>query len=84
MVTYLQLEDAGPPLARLFGQRLRDRRVALKLTQGMLFDKTGVAASYVSLIERGRANPSLDILVSLSNAVGSSVSEMLREDPANS
>lgn len=78
MGTYLHLEDAALPLARLFGHRLRERRVALKLTQGALFEKTGIAASYVSLIERGRANPSLDILAALSEAVGSNVSDMLR------
>jgi transcriptional regulator with XRE-family HTH domain len=80
MVERIQLEDAASPLARLFGQRLRARRMALQLTQVMLFEQTGVAASYISLIERGRSNPSLDIIEALSRAVGSSVSEMLRDE----
>ena len=80
MDNFLNLEDAASPLAWLFGKRLRERRVALHLTQGMLFKMTGVAASYVSLIERGRANPSLDVLAALSEAVASNVSEMLRSD----
>ena len=79
MVVHVHLEDAASPLALLFGQRLRARRMALNLTQVMLFEQTGVAASYISLIERGRSNPSLDILEALSRAVGSSVSEMLRD-----
>ena len=78
MVNYLHLEDATSDLAQLFGQRLRERRQALKLTQGMLFEKTGIAASYISIIERGRANPSLDVIAALSEAVECSVSDMLR------
>jgi len=81
MAMHLHLEDASTELARLFGQRLRERRMALNLTQGDLFERTGVAASYISLIERGRANPSLDILDTLSKAVGSSPAEMLRNGP---
>lgn len=79
MVAHIHMEDAASPLARLFGQRLRERRVALNMTQAMLFEQSGIAASYISLIERGRSNPSLDIIEALSRAVGSSVSEMLRD-----
>ena len=81
MANHLHLEDASTELARLFGQRLRERRIALNLTQSDLFDKTGVAASYISLIERGRANPSLDVLDALSKAIDSNVAEMLRNGP---
>ena len=79
MAEHVHLEDAASPLAQLFGRRLRARRMALKLTQAMLFEQTNVAASYISFIERGRSNPSLDIIDALSRAVGSSVSEMLRD-----
>jgi len=79
MVEHIHLEDEASPLARLFGRRLRERRIGLKLTQSMLFEQSGVAASYISLIERGRSNPSLDIIEALARAVGCSVSEMLRD-----
>ena len=78
MPRYLQLEEVGIPAAQLFGERLKQRRQALGLTQAQLFEQTGITAAYVSFIERGRANPTLDMMVKLADAVGAEAWEMIR------
>lgn len=78
MPSDIKLDDMGQPAAKLFGARLKERRRALKLTQGHLFEKTGITAAYISTIEQGRANPTLDMMIKLSEAVGLEAWNMLR------
>jgi transcriptional regulator with XRE-family HTH domain len=80
MPKYLQLEELAQPAAQMFGQRLKERRLALGLTQSQLFEQTGITAAYISFIERGKANPTLDMMVKLSEAVGSQAWDMIRPD----
>ena len=77
----LHLEEIAQPAAVLFGARLRKRRKALGLTQAQLFEKTGIAPGYVSYIENGRANPTIDMMVKLAETVGLEIWDMLRPDP---
>lgn len=81
MGRYVELEEYAQPAARLFGDRLKEKRQALGLTQAQLFEQTGITASYVSAIERGRGNPTLDMMVKLAEAVGSEAWEMIRPEP---
>ena len=76
----LHLEEIAQPAAVLFGARLRKRRKALGLTQAQLFEKTGIAPGYVSYIENGRANPTIDMMVKLAETVGLEIWDMLRPD----
>ena len=78
MPKYLHLEDVVQPAALLFGQRLKERRQLLGLSQGQLFEQTGITAAYISFIERGRANPTLDMMVKLADAVDLKVWDMIR------
>ena len=78
MPRYLDLEEFAQPAARVFGERLKHRRQALGLTQAQLFEQTGITAAYISTIERGRANPTLDMIVKLAEAVGAEAWEMIR------
>lgn len=84
MPRYLQLEEVGTPAAQLFGARLKERRVALGYTQAQLFEQTGITAAYISFIERGRANPTLDMMVKLAEAVGAEAWDMIRPCEENS
>ncbi|WP_267347015.1 helix-turn-helix transcriptional regulator [Sphingomonas sp. GM_Shp_2] len=68
--------------AILFGDRLKQRRRELGLTQGQLAERTGSTAAYVSQVERGQANPTLDLLARFAEVVGLEVWDMLR--PATS
>ena len=78
MPKYLQLEEVGTPAAQLFGKRLKERRLSLGYTQAQLFEQTGITAAYISCIERGRANPTLDMMVKLAEAVGAEAWDMIR------
>ena len=82
MGRYLEQEDYTLPAAKLFGERLKQRRQGLGLTLAQLFEQTGITASYISVIERGRANPTLDMMVKLADAVGTEAWIMLRPDQA--
>lgn len=78
MGRYLELEEYAQPAARLFGERLKQRRLERGLTQAQLFEQTGITASYISVIERGRGNPTLDMMVKLAEAVGAEAWDMIR------
>jgi len=62
--------SAWPPARLTLARACRDGRLALGLTQCALAAKVGVARSYIAAIERGRANPSLDVIVHLAAALG--------------
>lgn len=76
----IRLDDCAHPVARLFGQRLKGRRKALGLTQGQLFDRTGINNGYISQVENGRANPTLDMILKLADGVGLEAWARLRPD----
>jgi len=76
----IRLDDCVHPIARLFGRRLKERRKALGLTQGQLFARTGINNGYISQVENGRANPTLDMILKLADAVEVEAWAMLRPD----
>lgn len=57
-------------LRQRFGQRFRQLRLASGFSQEAFADHASVARSYVSRIERGVANPSLDAIEGLAEALG--------------
>jgi transcriptional regulator with XRE-family HTH domain len=64
------------PLRKSFGKRFKELRLATKLSQEAFADKCGFARSYMSRIERGTANPSLDAIETLASALGVEVKEL--------
>lgn len=66
--------ETSTPRQRLFGEHIRNRRLKLGLTQEAVAERAGLHPVYVSLVERGLRNPSLDNVVRL--AIG------LQCDPA--
>lgn len=81
MVKFLRLDDVVQPEAVRFGARLKERRQELGLTQPQLSDQTGITAAYISTIENGKANPTLDMMVKLAKVVGLEVWDMIRPAP---
>ena len=67
------------PLRRKFGQRVAALRRAAGLSQEAFADRCGFARSYMSRIERGGANPSLDAIEALASGLKIPV-KMLFED----
>jgi len=57
------------PLRKKFGSRIRELRKAMSISQEEFADLCGFARSYMSRIERGGANPSLDAIEILSKAL---------------
>lgn len=49
----------------LLGKRIKELRRSRDLSQEQLAEKTGINAKYLSSIERGRENPTLDLLIKL-------------------
>jgi transcriptional regulator with XRE-family HTH domain len=60
-----------------FGMILRDFRVAKNLTQEELAFRAGMHTTYLSRLESGRFNPSLAVIVDLSQALSIHPSELL-------
>ena len=55
------------------GPKIASRRKSLGITQRELAEKTGIDQAAISRIESGRANPTLDTLDALAQAVGASL-----------
>ena len=53
----------------LFGKRIQEIRKARELSQEEVAERVGISAQYVSNIERGKENPTLDMLFSLADAL---------------
>ena len=66
-------------LRHRFGERVRELRVAAGLSQEALADYSGFARSYMSRVERGGANPSLDAIQVFADALGVEVYELFAE-----
>ena len=62
------------PLRERFGLRVKELRLASGLSQEAFADHASIARSYMSRIERGMANPSLDAIEGLAGALGVDVS----------
>ena len=63
------------PLEKL-GQEIKSRREQLGLSQEKLADKCGFDRTYISMLERGKRNPSLLNLLRVAQGLGASVSEL--------
>ena len=61
---------------KLMGLRLKELRHSKDLSQEALASKTGISAKYLSSIERGKENPTFDMLIKLSHAIGIEMWEM--------
>ena len=59
----------SPSLRNRFGHRIRELRLATGMTQEAFADRCGFARTYMSRIETGGANPSLDAIQTLADAL---------------
>ena len=77
MPQYLRLDEATSTLGKLIGDNTRRRRSELSMTQAELAERTGIAASHLSYIEHGKANPTLEVLEHLAEGLGWSIIDLL-------
>lgn len=64
------LEAANGVAARSFGAQVRARRKEMELSLEELARRTGLTASFLSLVERDMSNPSLESLRHIAEALG--------------
>lgn len=57
-------------LSKHFGAAVRQHRQLVRLSQEELAERAGKDRTYISGIERGRRNPSLNVMQSISDALG--------------
>jgi transcriptional regulator with XRE-family HTH domain len=67
-------------LRKTFGERVIALRKAAELSQEALADRCGFARSYMSRVERGRGNPSLDAIEAIAAGLKVPVSALFSED----
>lgn len=70
-----------PDVAGNLGRNLRRARAERDLTQEQVAHRSGVHATEVSRIERGKRDPRISTVERLAKAVELSTSDLLREDP---
>lgn len=62
---------------KALGRGISTRRKARNLTQLALSHQTGLDLSYISRLERGIVNSSIDSLLKISEALGCTVKELM-------
>ncbi|WP_035374705.1 helix-turn-helix domain-containing protein [Pseudoduganella violaceinigra] len=65
-------------LRKQFGERVKELRLASGMSQEAFADRCGFARSYMSRVERGGANPSLDAIEILAKALGITVAQLFQ------
>lgn len=63
-------------LAQQFGERVRAMRLAQGLSQVEFGERCGFYQTYLSRIERGQANPTLNAMEVIANALGVTVFDL--------
>lgn len=64
-----------------FGTRIKELRAVTGLSQEAFADKCGFARSYMSRVERGGANPSIDAIEVLAVALGVQIRDLFTDAP---
>ena len=65
-----------PKTLILLGQAIRNQREELGLSQEKLAERCGFDRTYISMLERGKRNPSLLNLLKLAKGLQTSVSQL--------
>ena len=66
------------------GERIREERLKLKLTQAQLAEDIDISDTYMGAIERGERSLTLDTLVRLVNRLGVTVDYLLSDSVSDS
>lgn len=61
---------------QLIGKRIQDLRKSRKMSQEQLAEKMGISPKYLSSIERGKENPTLDTFIKLAAALETEIAEL--------
>ena len=64
------------------GKRIRDERLLLRLTLANLAERIDKSINFIGQIERGEGRPSVETLVDIANALGTTVDYLLQDNLA--
>jgi len=64
-----------------FGERLRETRLSMGMSQADLAARAEVTTNYISRLEGGGAAPGIDLVARLASALGVSIAELLPTSP---
>lgn len=70
-------EATGDPLPRAFGDQVRRLREQAGISQEDLAHEIGMSRRYMSGVERGEANPTLDQILRIAVGLGVDVAELM-------
>ncbi len=76
------LPDAAASALTAIGIRIKEIRLTRGMTLQTLSDASSLSPSMLSLVERGRASPSIGSLVVIASALGVTMSDLVSRDPA--
>jgi len=76
--TLLHSRGVSTILRKQFGERVKELRLASGMSQETFADRCGFARSYMSRVERGGANPSLDAIEVFANALDIEVAQLFK------
>ncbi|WP_213996163.1 helix-turn-helix transcriptional regulator [Tepidanaerobacter sp. EBM-49] len=62
--------------------KIKDAREAARLTQKELAEKVDVSREYISAIENGHYNPSLNLLKKIAKALNTNIKDLIEEESA--
>ena len=65
-------------ITKKFGKRVKALRLQKDMSQGDIAKKLGVHSTYISKIERGEQNMSIQGVEKLAKAIGFSVGELMK------
>ena len=63
----------------LLGKRIRDERLLLRLTIEQLAERADKSTNYIGQIERNDGKPSLETIVDIANALGTTADALLKD-----
>lgn len=66
-------------ISKLFGSAVRARRIATGISQEKLAERSGLHPTYISMVERGVRNPTLDSANRIAKALSTSLSVLIEE-----
>jgi transcriptional regulator with XRE-family HTH domain len=79
LFTLFSWQTVADTLQQRFGDMIRRRRKAAGLGQEALADTAGLHRTHVSLLERGKRMPSLEVIRKLAAALKTSMASLMEE-----
>lgn len=78
--SHTPLKTKKNPLQESFGKIVREKRLALKLSQEKLAELSELHFTYISSVERGERNISLSNIAKIARALGCKMKDLMPEN----